>query len=265
MPRIALYSDWHLGMTSDKAIRKEFARMAELKPDLVVGAGDYNGGWLGAKALRTVVMRQREAMPDTPAVSVIGNHDLWCRGKPIRGSDQFNSVGMSTRRHMYPSKMMWDLNYSDIIEHFKKYNIHFLDEQGVYRNPLFPGLAILGHTMWYENPYPSSNDSTNMPVGVDGDTHAFLRKRGYDAVYAQVDSLTAADTNRIFVSHFPVIKTDTCIDFEAWSGSASFGSYLESLGVSKFLNGHAHQLHEGPLRFESGSDYHKPKFLIIDV
>lgn len=264
--RIALYSDWHLGITKDRTIQKAFQSMAEQKPDIIVGAGDYNGGWTGHKAVHTIAMRQREVMPDIPSVTVIGNHDVWARGKPIRGSDQFNSVGMSTKRHMYPSPQIWDLNYKTIIENFKKFNIHFLDEDGVFRDSRFPGLAIFGHTMWYENVYPSSNDSSNMPVGVEGDTHGFLRRKGYRSAYDQIDSLTPEDTTRIFVSHFPVIKTHTCTEFEQWSGSAAFGEYLQAdVNVKYFLNGHAHQLHTGPLRFESGSDYHKPKFIILEV
>lgn len=262
--KIALLSDWHIGQTKDKTIQKAFAEIATYEPDLIVNAGDNNGGWYGAKAVHTIHMRLREAMPDTPVVACLGNHDFWVRGRK-HGNDFFN-YSSNTPGYRRPAPDVWLRNYQDILDTFKKFNIHFLDLDGPYRDPEHAGIAVFGHTMWYENSAPPSNDAYFMPVGYEGDTHAYLRSTAYKQVYESIDKLTENDKTIIFVSHFPVIKTDNDYDFHIWSGSESFGHYLQDdVGVQYFLNGHAHQLHKGPVRWEAGSDYGFPKFIIIDV
>jgi hypothetical protein len=259
--KIILYSDWHLGITKDKTIVRAFNEIKEHKPDLVVNAGDNNGGWYGAKATHTILMRHREVMPDVPTVAVLGNHEHWVRGRKARfNGDVFG------RSYGRPSFESWRLNYQDIIKTMQKFSVHFLDLDGPWRSPEHPGIAVVGHTMWYEKADPPTNDLLHMPYHVDGDTHAYMRRNAYREVLDSLDKLTDQDTTRIFVSHFPVIDASGDTEFAEYSSSKVFGENLkETFGISKFLCGHAHQRHEGPLRFEAGSQYGKPRFLILEI
>ena len=259
--KIALWSDWHLGTTKDKSIMRQFALMAEQKPDLVVAGGDYNGGWYGAKATRTVFRRFREAMPDVPSCGVLGNHEHWIRGR--KAGFTGDHLGKSFQR---PSAETWRLNYLEIQRVFEENKIHFLDLAGPMRLPDHPGIAIVGHTLWYEKAQPPTNDLNFMPYSMDGDTHAFMRRNAYREAFDNLDKLTDEDMTRVFVSHFPVINVKGDHEFEQFSASAVFGESLQAtFRIQKFLCGHAHQYHNGPLRFEAGSDYGRPKFLMIEI
>ena len=221
-------------------------RLSKEDFDVLVHCGDYSGGTTGHKTLRSTVDSIRQFI-SKPFVSVIGNHDLWC-----------GSV-----KHKKPSPETFLKNYESILQTFKKNNVWFLDEDGPYRQN---GCTLVGHSGWYQNNniINESNDFYFLPHALEGDTNRYLQKRAMDGLWRNLDLLNPTDKNIVFVSHFPVIKINNDPGFDKWSWSASLGDALQNqYGIKTFLNGHAHQEHKGPIRWETGSDYHKPKYQII--
>jgi hypothetical protein len=94
----------------------------------------------------------------------------------------------------------------------------------------------------------------------------------FDSILERLDTILfeRPDMTLLFVTHFPVVKVG-----EDWKGSHEMFAWAS--GIDKelqtrynknkimFLNGHAHQQHMGPVRYEAGSDYYLPKFIIINV
>lgn len=252
MFKIAQINDTHEGITKTKHIKVMLQKLAEEDFDVLVHCGDYCGGMTGHKTLRTTVQLIRSIFPDKPFASAIGNHDMWSLGY----------------RDCQPSPdIFWD-NYKQILEVFAENNVWFLDEQGPYRQN---GCTLVGHSGWYANReiIDHSNDFNFLPIGMDGDTQSFLQKRAMDGLWRNMDLLNEEDQKNtlVFVSHFPVIKVDPeDTGFDLWSWSAALGDNLQTqYGIKTFLNGHAHQHHQGPLRWETGTDYNKPKYQIIEV
>lgn len=258
MLRIAQINDTHLGLTKLKSIRKMLLKLKEEEFDLLLHCGDYCGGSQGYKTLGSTVRLIREIFPDKPYVTVIGNHDYWSKPEP---APQWWKI-------KYPPVEQFEKNYNKILEIFKEHKVWFLDEDGPYRLERY---VIFGHTGWYANSLvvEESNDFFNLPYGIDGDTQQYMYRRAQKGLYRNLDLLTDDDRKKelIFVSHFPVIKTDKCDDsFYLWSWSSLLGDVLqEDYSVKWFFNGHAHQEHKGPLRWESGSHYKKPKYQIVSI
>lgn len=245
--RICLFSDWHVEVATSGRINEQLSLMQESAPDLIINLGDNCGAENGAKSTKQLTGKVRKVFPSTPFVSCLGNHDYWTKGEDAR-----------------PSPEQFHNNYRSICETFKKHKVHFLDEDGVYRNPHFPGYAVAGHSLWYGHSSPPTNDGRWMPWGLDGDTHRYMQRKSYSQLFDSLETLTSEDTTRIFCSHFPVVNFRGADD-ELYSGPLSLGSSLErEFAFTKFLCGHAHQLHTGPLRYETGSDYGTPRHLILD-
>jgi predicted MPP superfamily phosphohydrolase len=222
--------------------------MDEREPfDLFVHNGDYCGGSHGARSVKTTVDMFRSVFPDKPYVSTIGNHDLWYH---------------KDRRRRYPSLVEFQANYEKIVKVFKEQSVHFLDEDGPFR---INGWTFVGHCGWYAKANPNTNDQNFLPYGIEGDTHRFLYKKAQIQLEASLKNLTEADRHIVFASHFPVIRDgDTYFDDFSWS--SFIGDFMQSdYGCRWFLNGHAHKLLTGPLRYECGSDYGCPRFHIIDI
>lgn len=266
--KIALISDTHIGITKEKRIKNLLKELAKEEFDLLVHAGDYCGGIVGYRSVRTTVKWIREVFPDKPMVSVIGNHDFWHAGKRQKGEMEY-TFG---KRYDKPSLHMFRTNLDNIAQVFKDNNAHFLDNDGIYVHPDFPDVKIMGHSGWYSNPNPPTNDCKYLPIGIEGDTNHYLFKRAVSTVTNQMDELEK-DYKRerdtvVFVSHFPVIKAgqDYKGAHEDYSWCAGVENVMqERFDCKHFLCGHAHQFHNGPLRYEAGSDYCNPKYLIVEV
>lgn len=254
MLRIAQINDTHEGITKPKTIRHLLLKLKEEKFDLLLHCGDYCGGIMGYKTVRSTVKLIREIFPDKPYVTVIGNHDYWCMNK---GGQQ------------YTSPASFFENYAKILQIFSQYKVWFLDQQGPYRQN---DVVLVGHSGWYMNRQimSESNDFLYLPIGINGDTQSYMLKRAMSGLYRNLDELTDEEKKKktlVFVSHMPVIKTPTCdASFDIFGWSASLGEMLQrDYGIKYFFNGHAHQEHKGPLRWESGSDYFKPKYQIVEI
>lgn len=236
MIRIGILNDTHLGITKIGALTRCFERLAEQKPDIIIHAGDYCGATEGHRTLRVTCELLRKTFPDTPILSVIGNHDYW--------------AGPS------PSLAEFLENYRLILQAFKDSNIHFLDTDGIWRQD---DITILGESGWYHT-YPTSNDWNFIPKGIDGDTHLWLQRKSYDRLDEKLSQLTNSDTTRIFVSHFPIL------DCNPWDGNPNVGKLLkDEYGVKYFISGHSHGAKNGPLHYRSDSDYYVPTYTTLEV
>lgn len=252
MLRIGLTSDTHIGITTAKAIRKMLLEMREQAPDVIVHAGDFCGGHVGYRSVRSTCRLMREVFPDTPIVAVLGNHDSWSR-KP---RDPAREAGWVEISRVTPPLYAFTKNMAEIRKAFATWNVHFLDDAGPFR---FRGTTFVGSTGWYAK-FVATNDLAHLPNGLGGDTFRHMQKEAEITLQRNLDLLTDADTYRIFVSHFPVINP---ADF-GWS--EKLGEILiADYGIKKFFNGHFHQRHEGPLKYESGSDYGKPRYLMVEA
>jgi len=244
-------SDTHIGLTKPSSLIKMFRRLRQLDEkepfDLFVHCGDYCGGQQGARSVQTTVKMFRDEFPTKPYISVIGNHDLWCTGY---------------RRKGRPSVVDFMTNYEKIQATFKEYGVHFLDEDGPFR---FQGWTFVGHSGWYASLNPKTNDANFLPLGIEGNTHHYLSRKAQRQL--EDNLLLTAETDRVvFVSHFPVIRVEGDRYFDEFSWSSSIGDHLqEAYGCKYFFNGHAHQLHSGPLRYECGPDYGKPTYRVWNL
>lgn len=263
--RIAQISDTHQGTTKSKTIKACLGKMGLEDFDIILHNGDYSGGSKGHAALKLTVDMIREIFPDKPYVTNIGNHDYWCRFRNVRrksrdtwGRPEFNN----------PPLQNYTDNYQRVLEVFEKNDVHFLDTDGPFR---FQDCVIVGHSGWYANPniHLHTQDLNFLPLGIEGDTHRWMQKQAMDGLYKNLDCLTEEDKTKtiLFSSHFPVIKNaevDPGFDVFAWS--AHIGDWMqEEYGIRYFFNGHAHQSHKGPLKYECGSDYFNPKYHIVEV
>lgn len=85
--RALLWSDLHLGnaATNPEQLRRLVAQANELRPDLVVLAGDYVAGHKAADAAVAPGLRALAALrPPLGTVAVMGNHEYWSDAPRIR-------------------------------------------------------------------------------------------------------------------------------------------------------------------------------------
>lgn len=239
-----------------------FQSLVKEEFDLLIHAGDYSGNKSGAGAVSGTIKLLRSYLPTKEILTTLGNHDFWCAKG---GTDPKKSRSL----------LNYSSNYQKIVSTFANNNIHFLDEQGPYISPNHSEFLFFGCSGWYSSQSPPTVDLDYLPLGLEGGStpHLALHKRAWNLLDNQLTlletdaSLKTAKT-RIFISHFPIIKAgpDYKGRFEDFSWSERIGDLLQrEYGVKHFLNGHAHQLHQGPLRWECGSDYRNPKYLIMEI
>lgn len=261
--RIGQISDLHIGITTEGQIKQQLRAMAKDNPDVIVNCGDNTGTTSGYKCTKQIVRLIRQFFPETPILWTNGNHDYWCTSKVKENGRYYK-----TR----PSPIDFYKNLNMIEECLKEANIHFLDKDGIYSHPDFSDVLFIGSSGWYAHPNPPTNDINYLPYSLDGDTHRSLIKQTEDNLFnteAKLQTIYQKDYHTvIFVSHFPVIKAgiDYKGRFEDFSWRTHIGDFFqENYNCKHFLCGHAHQLHEGPLRYECGPDYYKPAYQIIEV
>lgn len=245
--RIAFASDWHVGITNPKSIKKQLRKMKKDEPDLIIHAGDYCGGFDGPRSVNTIMRFTRETLPDVPIVATIGNHELFS---------------------LAPSEEQFWRCYgpdSDTARNMKRWGVHFLDEDGPFIHGKFPHIGIAGAMGWYHD-LTVANADPRIYAHVEGDTGRYLQKRFEETTIKQLDVLAEWEniTKRIFISHFPVVELEGR-DLK-WGGNEVFGHFIQNqYDIGTFLNGHMHGDLNGPVRYECGADYEKPNYKIIEV
>lgn len=242
MTRLLLTSDSHLGITKEKSIRKMIRKWRDETFDAIVHLGDYCGTDTAFKPVRHTVRMILEEFPDTHYITTLGNHDLWHKNRRLEN---------------------WQAQNQAIRDVFKQHEVHFLDDDGPF---ILGDVVIVGHTGWYTHPKPPTNDEYFLPYSV---SHTQLLSEAEKQLQINLDALPdLTGKTLVFASHFPVIKVgdDYKGRFEEFSWSTFIGKMMqETYGCRYFLNGHSHQYHNGPLRYEAGSDYGSPKYLIVDI
>lgn len=247
--RICQISDTHLGITSKNAINYMLEQMTKEEFDVLVHCGDWCGTLNAWQTVRDTLKLIRARFPDKQVLATLGNHDYWTHPATLHS---------------------FTVNLRHIERIFKRNKVHFLDRAGVWKSN---GVVIIGASGWYAHPRPPTNDINYLPSHLEGHTHGYLlnltelalKSNEYQGLLKKFDK--EKDT-LVFVSHFPVIKAgmDYKGRFEDFSWSESIGKYYKEVyNCRYFLNGHAHMLHKGPLRYESGSDYYVPAYQIIEI
>jgi len=271
---VALTSDIHIGsMVQQSTILKRLRQIKEFSPAVYLNLGDDNGGWLGYKASRTVSRMERNILgPDVVIAKCPGNHDYWIHAGalPYKSNGHVRSYG--TR----PPEDVWLKAIETIYTNYKELNIHSFNTEGPLRHG---GWTFAGHSFWYEGTVlPETYDFEYLPYAWDGDTHRNIYRQSYNKFWDNIDKLTPADKNVVIVTHFPLVGT-------RFTASANGGQTLvnetssmaealmENHPVRAFFNGHMHEKHLGPLRYEAGSNqkvddgrsirYDGPRFLIL--
>ena len=258
--RIGLASDWHIGITYAVAIKEAAKKMVATAPDLIVMAGDACGGTVGWQGVRwEVEMLRKTAGDDVRIVYCLGNHDWWCRPKTNQPATLRNYV----------------TNIEKIRGDFKKYNIHSIDFDGPC---FFKDIAIVGASGWYTTPNPGTNDKNFLPKDLQSlqmlkDTEVRLTANLQildEVLVGQKIAGVSTIKKVVFASHFPVIDIgagDWKGNFADFSWSTSIGDLMRKrYDCQHFLCGHSHSRIEGvDGRYECGSDYYRPNYLIIEV
>ncbi len=248
--KIALLSDWHWGITTPRSIQKITKKLAAENVDVVINAGDNSGQAIGAPAVDKIFRELRKHMPTTPILSVWGNHDVWADLDPSYARYQANLLSLEAlcRKHG-----VVDLSAVD-----------FWQPSGKTGD-----LRVFGQMLWYEKP-PLSNDINYLPrhSPSGGSIHLEIMAEQDKQLHAKLGRLPEVPCkHQVFVSHFPVLEVSgSYTGDDWWGGNRRIGPILqESYGVTMMLNGHTHTQLNGPVRYESGSDYYKPAYRIIEL
>lgn len=236
MIKIGILNDTHLGLTTAEELKECFKTLALRKPDMIIHAGDYNGGEDGNFAVRKTCQLLRRTFRYIPIFSVVGNHDLW---------------------QPEPSLENFFLNYDLVCKAFKASHITFLDEEVHFLDDI----TIVGESGWY-HVLPLSNDWNFIPKHIEGDTHAYLNQLSHKRLEEKLKEIGEKRPNekRIFVSHFPVI------DCMPWDGNPKIGKMLkDQFGFDYFISGHSHFEKNGPIHYRTNSDYGRPHSKVIEI
>lgn len=250
--KIVLFSDTHIGLTKRKHVDHMVKKIQKIDFDILTIAGDYCGGLTGFKTLGETIRIIRQHIPNKPILSTIGNHDLWC---VKRKSKRFTTFD-------------FDTNYQKIVDIFREYNIHFIDEDGVYRLKGFEKYPFIGCCGWYHSPKPNTNDCLHLPdIHKNQTINNYLSGRAYKILNRQLYHIKN-DDKPIFISHFPVIKAgNDDKDFDDFCWSKDIGKLMiDDYNCKYFLEGHTHKRMDGEfLKYNCGSDYYHPKYLEIHI
>ena len=245
--KIALVSDLHYGFSANTSntINKFFRKLAKEKPDIVVVAGDTAS--VCQHQYKRCFETLRENL-DSHILTVRGNHDLW-DGKHKKDPRS----GQRTLQEIY--------DYQEMVH--KVNHIHHLDEPFVYDNVTF-----FGFDGWYSVANPGTNDWRWIPKQhQDCPVPTYLCSKGFkdfDRVLEQYD-FYKNDIN-ILVSHFPSVHGPGQI--KELNASPGFVEEIQKR-FDVCMNGHTHRfldLQVGKTRYlNCGSDYNKPKRIILDI
>lgn len=272
MPKIAITSDLHLGITDAARVRALATRMAEDAPDLTVLAGD-----LGEPLARFQQCLSLFAeMPGQVAV-LAGNHDLW--------------------NHGFPSQALWEQHLPQATQ---AAGMLWLEGHTWRRDDI----AVVGSIAWYDYsavdptlpPYPPEHFAlAKRQFNNDGQyldwpwTDVDFAQRCEKALCAQLQQAEADPSVRtvLVVTHVPIFEAQISRqpDQARWGFSnAYFGNLTIGRRVAVFtkvravISGHTHIGRAGvaphllqpttlpPIAVRVlASDYHQPAYVLVDT
>lgn len=239
--RILITSDTHTGFDNktDHIHRtRMFPAMKEQAPELVIHAGDW--GIRRKENVFKAFRDFRKNFPDIPIIGVLGNHDYWQYGTLKKDHQsliaQINTEALD--------------NGITLLNGFEAY---------------FGKIVVFGFPGWYGSEPLCSNDPYNMYKWVDSDS--LLRQQSRECFEdAVVFARDSSFSPKICVTHFPPYSMDP-----QWGGFCANQMYFDPL-CEKFnylIVGHSHQredfFHKGCRVINPGSDYNKPKFVVLDL
>ena len=247
MVKILLLNDTHKGMTNntDKIHQKFFNKIAKEEFDVIIHAGDMASN--KQKHVLRTFEQMREVAGERPILAVRGNHDYW----------------QDDRKHGW-------LDFYQLLEQHREWaalhNIVLLDEGGSFEtNNVF----ISGFATWYYDIKPGTNDCNWMDeMTPDGQiVNHFLKNKESETLNTlNIILEEKLGATRVVVSHMPVFG-----DHRDQKYTSSFNNQLALKGNCEYyLCGHSHKIYEGEEHFwakvyQTGSDYDKPKYQIIEV
>jgi len=186
---------------------------------------------------------------------------VWCISIPnenfvCKRKNKIHVTGNCWFKAGRPSVDEFAEGWEHLCQIMKDYNVWFLDEDGPMR---VAGFTFVGGMGWYKALNPPVNDTYYLPISLY--PHDSMMKWSLKKI---VDNLALInglnDPNVVFCTHFPVLQKHEL------SGDPNLGLHLmQEYNCRTFMNGHAHALHEGPLQWESGSDYGRPNYIMIDL
>lgn len=250
--KIALTSDIHYGFNGKTdRIFKKFVKELALNKDieLLIVAGDLASS--KQRNLETAFDILRNAIT-IPIVFVRGNHDFWA------GFDKKIDVQFTSLKQIY--------DYQNGI--FKWYNIHHLDTPFIYKDAQF-----CGFDGWYGSLYPQTNDEYWIPKesGYGPSSMQYL----YHKNVKDFDNVKSIDTSKfnknILITHINITPYKGMTK-DPWMMAGPKYFYDEIKNKFDVLcYGHTHLEtdhfdKDGNIYvYNSGSDYNKPKYIIIDL
>lgn len=253
--RIALTSDTHYGHCRKQDLSEMFCRMAAETPDVIVHAGDWAGTHPFSISVYHTMDALRKYLPTATVLAVRGNHDLWIHDRNDLTRTRWREEEIRGR---LAGKML-DVIWLD------EYTGGYLHEDS--------GTQIVGTMGWYAVADPGTNDARWFPRGTNLHREILSSEQDrWDAICAATRRTTHPD-RVIVVTHFPIVYPGDEL-IRKHGGSDVWVEHLEScLGgpALAYLNGHYHQSWKGEMdrerrpRYESGSDYGRPNFIMVEV
>jgi predicted MPP superfamily phosphohydrolase len=245
--KILLLNDTHCGFghNTSNIHRKFFQRISKEEFDVVVHAGDM--AITRQSQVEASFKSLRKLAGDRPVLVVRGNHDYW---QDDRDDDWLDFYALLEQQRKWASE----------------YNVTLLDEGNTYETDK---VLIGGFPTWYKDSKPSTNDYRWMDnLTPDG---LFMGEYLQGLEHSRLKELSTKLENslgkaRVVVSHMPIFGDDRDQRF-----TSSFANQFALKGNCEYyLCGHSHRKHEGELYFwaktyQTGSDYDKPKHLVVEV
>lgn len=243
-------NDTHKGFdhNTDSIHRKFFKEVAAQEFDVLVHAGDMAS--VKQASVKASMLQLRKAAGNRPVCLVRGNHDYW------QGAGEHRRVSHNI---MLRRQRQWAADL----------NIILLDEGGTYETD---NVFIGGFASWYGT----------SPVGLTNDFKWMERLTpqldDVDSVLRNCETFTLTNLmyqlegkvgkTRIVVSHMPIFGTSYDQKY-----TSSFSNQHALRGnCEHYLCGHSHRHYEGSEEmgwgikvWQTGSDYNKPRFQIIDT
>lgn len=237
--KLLLTTDTHAGMDmkTDHIHRTRFlpAVVAE-KPDVIIHTGDW--GITEPKHVERAFRQFREYCGDIPIIGVLGNHDYWDRKHEFRSVQELEEK---------------------ILEWERQYKIQILDGDSV----ILGNIKIFGFMGWYASASAMTNDLFYVPCWTD--TDAELRQRARNNFNTTINTPRRYKTE-ICITHFPPYTKDFTYQ-EFCANQMYFDPLCEKFDY--LIVGHSHQqedfFHKGCRVINPGSDYNKPKFVVLDI